>query len=90
MRRREFIGLLGGVAGALTCADVFAAQKSRIARIGGLNVSRPEVPECCATSECKSVRSDSSQNPDCWIGYVECAWLARRRECIDRVTLGLR
>ena len=36
MRRREFIGLLGGAAGALTCADVFAAQKSPIARIGFL------------------------------------------------------
>jgi hypothetical protein len=37
MRRREFIGLLGGVAGALTCADVFAAQISPKARIGILS-----------------------------------------------------
>ena len=52
MRRREFIGLLGGVAGALTCADVFAAQKSRIARIGFLSDAvppSPMAPECYAT-----------------------------------------
>src|SRR5262249_50938060 len=53
MRRREFIGLLGGVAGALTCADVFAAQKSPIARIGILSFfplpdckSLPQEPPC--------------------------------------------
>jgi putative ABC transport system substrate-binding protein len=44
MRRRDFIGLLGGVAGALTCADVFAAQKSPIARIGILCI--PPLPDC--------------------------------------------
>jgi hypothetical protein len=43
MRRREFIGLLGGVAGALTCADVFAAQKSPMARVGYLIVGVPPV-----------------------------------------------
>jgi hypothetical protein len=36
MRRREFIGLLGGTAAAWTCADVFAAQKSPMARVGFL------------------------------------------------------
>ena len=36
MRRREFIGLVGGAAGAWTCADVFAAQKSPKARVGFL------------------------------------------------------
>jgi putative ABC transport system substrate-binding protein len=44
VRRREFIGLLGGVAGALTCADVFAAQKSPLARIGILSIF--PLPEC--------------------------------------------
>jgi putative tryptophan/tyrosine transport system substrate-binding protein len=57
MRRREFIGLLAGAAGALTCADVFAAQKSTIARIGYL-VSVPQPTECCVTPECKSLRWD--------------------------------
>jgi putative ABC transport system substrate-binding protein len=57
MRRRDFIGLLGGVAGALTCADVFAAQKSPIARIGHLGVLPPP-PECCVTPECRSVRRE--------------------------------
>ena len=41
MRRREFIGLLGVAAGALTCANVFAAQKSSIARIGLLQAGPP-------------------------------------------------
>jgi hypothetical protein len=54
MRRREFIGLLGGVAGALTCADAFAAQKSPIARIGFLGIS---------PFGCESFQQDS-----CWIG----------------------
>ena len=39
MRRREFIGLVAGAAGAWTCADVFAAQKSPIARIGYLSTA---------------------------------------------------
>jgi putative tryptophan/tyrosine transport system substrate-binding protein len=74
MRRREFIGLLAGAAGALTCADVFAAQKSPIARIGFLNMGAPPMtppfaPECCATPECKSFRRDAYQNPGCWLPY---------------------
>src|SRR5262245_18053056 len=55
MRRREFIGLLGGVAGALTCADVFAAQKSPLARIGVLSFF--------SLQDCKSL----SQEPPCLI-----------------------
>ena len=55
MRRREFIRLLGGVAGALTSADVFAAQKSPLARIGFLSIS---------PAGCESFQQDS-----CWIGY---------------------
>jgi putative tryptophan/tyrosine transport system substrate-binding protein len=74
MRRREFIGLLGGVAGALACANVFAAQKSQMARIGFLNVAAPPMappfaPECCATPECKSFRRDAYQNSGCWLPY---------------------
>jgi putative tryptophan/tyrosine transport system substrate-binding protein len=57
MRRREFIGLLGGTTAAWTCGNVFAAQKSLIARIGYLGVTPPPT-ECCATPECRSVRSD--------------------------------
>jgi ABC-type uncharacterized transport system substrate-binding protein len=57
VRRREFIGLLSGVPAAWTCANVFAAQKSPIARIGFLSVESPPT-ECCVTPECKSVRSD--------------------------------
>jgi putative tryptophan/tyrosine transport system substrate-binding protein len=66
MRRREFIGLLGGVAGAWTCANVFAAQKSPIARLGYLWTA--QVPECCVTPECRSVRRDC-QSPcaPCWL-----------------------
>jgi putative tryptophan/tyrosine transport system substrate-binding protein len=60
VRRRDFIGLLGGAAGALTCADTFAAQKSPIARIGFLSI--PAV-------ECKSSRPDAYQNPTCWLAY---------------------
>ena len=40
MRRREFIGLLAGATGAWTCADVFAAQKSPMARVGFLTTAR--------------------------------------------------
>jgi putative ABC transport system substrate-binding protein len=72
MRRREFIGLLGGVAGALTCADVFAAQKSPKARIGILSLGPGAVPlpkECCATPECKSFRPDAYQDGTCLIPY---------------------
>jgi putative ABC transport system substrate-binding protein len=61
MRRREFIGLLGGVAGALTCADVLAAQKSPMARIGVL-INSP-------TPECKSTRPDAFQDSNCWLPY---------------------
>ena len=65
MRRREFIGLLGGVAGALTCADVFAAQKLPMARIGFLRTGPLPTIECCADPECKSPRGDPYQNPKC-------------------------
>ena len=44
-RRRDFIISVGGAAGAWTCADVFAAQKSPIARIGLLSIS-PLPTEC--------------------------------------------
>ena len=65
MRRRDFIILISGAAAALTCADVFAAQKSPMARIGYLwNGPRPPI-ECCADPECKSPRRDTYQNPKC-------------------------
>jgi putative ABC transport system substrate-binding protein len=57
MRRREFIGLLGGLAGALTCADVFAAQKSPLARVGFLSIF--PLPEC------KSFHPEAFQDPPC-------------------------
>jgi putative tryptophan/tyrosine transport system substrate-binding protein len=57
MRRREFIGLVGGAAGAWTCADVFAAQKSPLARIGLLSIF--PLPEC------KSFHPDAYQDPPC-------------------------
>jgi putative ABC transport system substrate-binding protein len=64
MRRRDFIGLLCGAAGAWTCPDVFAAQKSPIASVGLLSVA-PLTIECCATPECNSDRLD---NPiKCWL-----------------------
>jgi putative tryptophan/tyrosine transport system substrate-binding protein len=70
MRRRDFITLISGAAAALTCADVFAAQKSPMARIGFLfNGPRPP-NECCADAECKSPRRDTYQNPKC----LEKAW----------------
>jgi putative ABC transport system substrate-binding protein len=74
MRRREFIGLLGSAAGAWICTDVFAAQKSPIARIGFLRVSAPPMsppfaPECYTTPECKSFRRDAYQNSGCWLPY---------------------
>ena len=63
MRRREFIGLLAGAAGAWTCADVFAAQKSPKARIGFLSIlPHPAV-------ECISSRRDAYQDPTCWLPY---------------------
>jgi hypothetical protein len=68
MRRREFIGLVAGAAGALTCADVFAAQKSPKARIGYLEQG-PTPFACCADAECKSPRRDAYQNPTCWLPY---------------------
>jgi putative ABC transport system substrate-binding protein len=52
MRRREFIALLGGVAGALACADVFAAQKSPIL------VAWP--PGAC-------IGREADQIPPCWL-----------------------
>jgi putative ABC transport system substrate-binding protein len=45
MRRRDFIILISGASAALTCADVFAAQKSPMARIGILSITPPPV-EC--------------------------------------------
>jgi putative tryptophan/tyrosine transport system substrate-binding protein len=57
MRRREFIGLLGGVAGVLTCADVFAAQKSPLARIGILSTG--------TFQECNSSHPELFQDPPC-------------------------
>src|SRR5262252_5898184 len=60
MRRRDFIGLLCGAAGAWTCPEVFAAQKSPIARIGLLSVA-PLPIECCAIPKCNNYG-----NPHCW------------------------
>jgi putative tryptophan/tyrosine transport system substrate-binding protein len=62
MRRREFIGLVAGSAGAWTCGDVFAEQKSPIARIGYFGIVAPPT-ECCVTPECKSVRWQACQSP---------------------------
>ena len=63
MRRREFIGLLCGAAGALTCADLFAAQKSPIARTGLLCIAPlPSDPEC------NSDRRENYGAPvNCWL-----------------------
>ena len=61
MRRRDFIGLLCGAAGAWTCPEVFAAQKSPIARIGLLSVA-PLPIECCAIPKCNNYG-----NPNCRI-----------------------
>src|SRR6516225_6053681 len=72
MRRREFIGLLGGTAGAWICAGAFAAQKSPKARIGILSLGPGSVPPpkaCCATPECKSFRPDAYQDPTCFEPY---------------------
>ena len=89
MRRREFIGLVAGAAGALTCADVFAAQKSPIARIGYLGADPPPI-ECCVTPECRSVATGRMPVPMrsvlARIRFA-CARLARRREFADRDTL---
>jgi putative ABC transport system substrate-binding protein len=63
MRRREFIGLLCGAAGAWTCPDLFAAQKSPIGRIGLLSI-----PPIASDSECNSDRRDNYPNPtNCWL-----------------------
>jgi putative tryptophan/tyrosine transport system substrate-binding protein len=63
MRRREFIGLACAAAGAWTCPDLFAAQKSPIARIGLLAVA--PLP---ATPECNSGSRDNYPNPlNCWL-----------------------
>jgi len=54
-------------AGAWTCPEVFAAQKSPIARIGLLAVGSLPI-ECCATPECNSDRRDNYVNPiNCWL-----------------------
>jgi putative ABC transport system substrate-binding protein len=44
MRRRDFITLLGAMAGAWTCTDTFAAKTSSMARIGRLFKSPPPEP----------------------------------------------
>ena len=84
MRRREFIGLLGGVAGALTCADVFAAQKSPIGpdRLGdpSSSVVHPGVQIVFAATRSRVLAP---------IRFA-CARLARRREFADRVALKTR
>ena len=67
MSRRDFIILISGAAAALTCGDVFAAQKSPMARIGYLTVVPPPI-ECCATPECRSFRMVSGTPPvACWL-----------------------
>jgi putative tryptophan/tyrosine transport system substrate-binding protein len=68
MRRRQFIRLLGGTLGALTCDDVFAAPKSPVARVGYLSTN-PLPTECCVTTECRSVRREACQNAcaPCWL-----------------------
>ena len=77
MRRREFIGLLSGAAAAWTCANVFAAQKSPMARIGFLGIGPLPLIECCADPECKSPRRDAYQNPKCGssAGFGPFQWL---------------
>jgi putative tryptophan/tyrosine transport system substrate-binding protein len=77
MRRREFIGLLSGATAAWTCADVFAAQKSPMARIGFLGTGPLPLIECCADPECKSPRRDAYQNPKCGssAGFGPFQWL---------------
>jgi putative ABC transport system substrate-binding protein len=69
MRRREFIGWLGGVAGALTRADVFAAQKSPPARIGILSFfplqdckSLPQEPPCLIAPELRALGWRDGEN----------------------------
>jgi ABC-type uncharacterized transport system substrate-binding protein len=69
MRRREFIGLLGGVVGALTYADAFAAQKSPIARIGILSFfplpdckSLPQDPPCLLASDLRALGWREGEN----------------------------
>jgi putative tryptophan/tyrosine transport system substrate-binding protein len=59
MRRRDFITLLGGAAGASTCADVFAAQKSPIARVGLLYIP-PLPPGAC-------IGREAYRYPPCWL-----------------------
>src|SRR5438067_1777588 len=67
MRRRDFIILISGAAGALTCADVFAAPKSPMARTGLLVSGLLPPIECCAGAdpECKSPPRDIYQIPKC-------------------------
>jgi putative tryptophan/tyrosine transport system substrate-binding protein len=67
MRRREFIGLLSGVAGALTCADVFAAQKSPLARIGILSIfplldCKSLPPPCLIASDLRALGWREGEN----------------------------
>ena len=88
MRRREFIGLLAGAAGAWTCADTFAAEKSPIARIGYLDLIAPPT-ECCVTPECRSVKWDCQAHMPTVLARIRLAYarLARRREFTDRDTV---
>jgi putative tryptophan/tyrosine transport system substrate-binding protein len=74
MRRRDFITLLGAAAGACTCGDTFAAQKSPMARIGYLQNGPLPPIECCADPECKSPHHDAYQNPKCAAGATY-GWL---------------
>jgi putative tryptophan/tyrosine transport system substrate-binding protein len=74
MRRRDFITLFGGAAGAWTCGDTFAAQKSAMARIGYLQNGPLPPIECCADPECKSPHHDAYQNPKCAAGATY-GWL---------------
>ena len=66
MRRRDFIISISGAAAALTCADVFAAQKSPMARLGYLG-SGPRPPIECDDPEGKSggPRRDWYKIPKC-------------------------
>ena len=61
--------MLGGVAGALTCADVFAAQKSPLARIGILSIfplteckSFPDTLGCLLAPELRALGWREGEN----------------------------
>jgi hypothetical protein len=65
MTRRDFTTLIGSAAGALTCADVLAAQKSPVARIGCLAVNVSSAGSCA--SDCKSHSPDTYKIPECFV-----------------------